>query len=256
MTAVGVASQLDVRSGAGRLEAELFSPEAPSPMAVVLCHGLPSGNPKDPDDPGYPGLARDLARRGIAAATFSFRGCYGSEGNLSFAGWVEDLRAVIDAVTEKTRLPVGLAASSMGGAAALVEASEDARVTAIATLAAPADFSALVGSRVELLARVRSIGLIRDAAFPDDAESWAAEFAEGGGPEGAAARLGHRPLLLLHGSEDVVVPPDHARRLSASAPGPVTSVILRGASHQLRRDPVALRVLFAWLEAQAARFRS
>lgn len=255
MTVAAPASALDVRSPAGRLEAEMFAPPSPAPMAVILGHGLPSGSLKEPDDPGYPGLAREIAGRGLAAVTFSFRGCYGSEGDLSFAGWVDDLRAVVDAVSARTRLPVAVAASSMGGAAALVEAQDDDRVEAVATLAAPADFEALTGSLDELLGRVRTIGLIRTPGFPSDAAAWAAEFASPS-PVRAAARLGSRPLLVLHGAQDDVVPPEHARRIVAAAEGPVTHVMLKGAGHQLRRDPLAVRVLFAWIEAQASRWRT
>jgi alpha-beta hydrolase superfamily lysophospholipase len=239
----------EVRSSAGRLEAALFLPETEPRLAVVLCHGLPSGSPKDPDDPGYPGLARELAGRGIAAATFSFRGCYGSDGDLSFAGWIDDVRAVVDAMGTRTRAPVALAGSSLGGAAAIVEAAGDPRVRAVATLAAPAALDDLAANGVQFLESCRAIGLLRSPGYPSDVDSWANEFATLA-PERAAARLGSRPILVVHGDADEVVPPVHAARLRNAASGPVTSVLLAKAGHQLRRDAIAVRVLFAWLGVQ------
>lgn len=232
-----------------RLEADLFEPSSRPALAVVLCHGLPSGSPKDPDDPGYPGLARRLAERGSAAVAFSFRGCYGSDGDLSLRGWIEDLRAVVDAVVERVDAPVALAGSSLGGSVALLEASGDDRVAGVATLAAPASLDDLGEPRGAFLERVRDIGLIRTAGFPSDPRAWEEEFVRLR-PEDAATRLGERPLLVVHGTADNVVPVEHAHRIARAASGPVELVELEGAGHQLRRDEGAVSALTRWLDAR------
>src|SRR5688572_27607177 len=77
---------------------EVFRPSGPARATVVLCHGLPSGQPPDPSDEGYPGLARRLTRLGVAAATFPFSGCYAAGGDLSLAAWAEDLGRVVGQV--------------------------------------------------------------------------------------------------------------------------------------------------------------
>lgn len=245
------ATPLVAHSSAGRLAAELVYPRVGSPRGtLILCHGFPSGAPADPGDPGYAGLARDLVTDGFAAATFAFRGCYGSPGDFSLSGWVEDLSAVVDALCERGSEPLGIVGSSLGGSVALLVAADDPRVGLVATLAAPAELATLGGSesRQAFLARARDIGVVHDPRFPRDPDAWADEFLRFR-PESAAARLGERPLLVLHGDADDVVPAEHAGRLAAQAPLATMSV-LRGAGHRLRRDPVATGVLFTWLRTQ------
>lgn len=241
---------LGLTTPSGKLDGAIVEPTDRPPLAVVLCHGLPSGEPPDPGDPGYPGLVRELGRMGLAAASFSFRGCYGSDGDFSLAGWAADLRSVIDAVAGRSGAPVALAGSSLGGAVALVAGADDERVGAVATLAAPSGLAELASPDVRdaFLERLRDIGLIRSPGFPPDPGAWADEFRELD-PSVAAGRLG-RPLLLVHGTNDDTVPMDHVWRLSEAASGPLTRVVLTGAGHRLRHDPVAVRVLFSWLAAQ------
>lgn len=238
----------DVRSSAGALEASLAMPEGAPRLAVALCHGQPSGFPADPDDPGYPGVARRLAAElGAAAVAFSFRGCHGSPGNYSIDGMVEDLRAVVDALNERVRAPVAVVGASMGGAVALLEAANDDRVALVATLAAPAHFDDIARPGAGYLEHVRSLGLFRDPGYPPNPAAWLDAFARA---RAENARLGSRSLLVIHSRDDDVVPFEHARRIVRRASGPVTFVSLGDAGHRLRHDRRALGALFAWLRAQ------
>lgn len=244
-------SPLGLMTPSGKLDGALVNPVERPPLAVVLCHGLPSGEPRDPDDPGYPGLARELGRMGLAAASFSFRGCYGSDGDFSIRGWLEDLRAVIDTVAERTGAPVPVVGSSLGGAVGLVAAAADDRVRLAVTLAAPSSLGELAGpdARDAFLDRLREIGLIRSPGFPDDPEAWAAEFRETD-PSDAVRRFG-RPLLVVHGEADDTVPVEHASTLAENASGSVTKVVLDGVGHRLRHEDAVLGLLFAWLAVHA-----
>ena len=79
------------------LSGQLYLPgeEASSPT-VCVCHGIPSGKPPDPDDGGYPLLAENTCREGLAVLIFNFRGTGESDGNLDMLGWTRDLGAAID----------------------------------------------------------------------------------------------------------------------------------------------------------------
>ena len=90
---------------------------------------------------------------------------------------------------------------------------------------------------------------IRTAGFPPDVNTWARaitllDIA------GAASKLPPRPWLLVHGSDDDVVPIAHARRLAAAA-GPTVEVreVHQGA-HRLRHDPRAIAMVLGWLDRQ------
>jgi len=71
------------------MEAELFMP-VDSRATVVLCHGIPSGSPPEPNDAGYAGFARTLAGRGYEAAWFNFRGARDAPGDFAPDGWARD----------------------------------------------------------------------------------------------------------------------------------------------------------------------
>src|SRR3970040_1810126 len=77
----------------------MFIPDRP-PMgkvpALCICHGIPSGNPPDPNDPGYPQLAQNLSELGIVVVIFNFRGTGLSGGNFDIIGWTKDLFAILD----------------------------------------------------------------------------------------------------------------------------------------------------------------
>jgi putative redox protein len=58
-----------------------------------------------------------------------------------------------------------------------------------------------------------------------------------------------RPFLVIHGSDDEVVPVFDARIL-ADEHGEADLRIIEGGGHQLRHDPRAMAVLLGWLDRQ------
>jgi putative redox protein len=58
-----------------------------------------------------------------------------------------------------------------------------------------------------------------------------------------------RPLLVVHGSDDEVVPSFDARVL-ADAHGSAELRLIHGAGHSLRHDPRTVAVLLGWLDRQ------
>ena len=218
-----------------------------SPKAVViLCHGMPSGGPSDPDDRGYPGLADDLAAHGYDTWWFNFRGSRDSEGAFTLGGWIEDLHGVIARARDATLMTL-VVGSSAGGAVALTAAAESKSIHGVATLAAPAVWSRQPNAWNEtILQHSLRVGLITRAGLNESA--WWAEF-ETNPPEFAVQLMGGRPLLIVQGTEDDIVPPLHAERLFSKAPEPKEMVMVRGAGHQLRRNAEAVEAVVRWLDA-------
>ena len=68
-------------------------------------------------------------------------------------------------------------------------------------------------------------------------------------PNDRWAELGTRDLLLIHGSDDEVVPSLDARVL-ASGHGIADLRMIAGAGHHLRHDPRAIAMLLGWLDRQ------
>jgi uncharacterized protein len=220
---------------------------------LVLAHGFPTGPRGGPSSAStYPELAERLAREaGWAVLTFNFRGTGGSEGDFSLDGWLDDLRHAVDVLSARTDVGgVWLAGSSTGGSLAVILAAGDDRVRGVATLAAPASFSEWADNPARLLADARALGIIRHADFPPDAAAWGRRFGELS-PLAAAGRLAPRPLLLIHGDQDEVVPLADARALYEAGFGSADLRVIAGAGHRLRHDPRAVALLIGWLARQS-----
>jgi putative redox protein len=218
----------------------------------VVCHGFPSSAASAAAGvETYPALAdRVAAEAGWTVLTVSFRGVGSSEGNFSLCGWQDDLRAAVDhmlAVGDVGR--VWLAGASTGGSLAISVAGDDERIRGVAALSARADFADWAAQPQRFLQHARDVGVIRDAAFPEDLESWALEL-KSVRPLAAVAALAPRALLLVQGAEDDVVPVVDARAL-ADGHGAADLRVLLGAGHALRHDPRAVALLLGWLERQA-----
>ncbi|MGH9148859.1 MAG: alpha/beta hydrolase, partial [Acidimicrobiales bacterium] len=175
---------------------------------LVLCHGFPAG-PRGAATSAetHPELADRLAAAsGWVVLAFNLRGTGESEGDFSVAGWIADLRAAVAHLQDTE--PVGgvwLAGFGTGGALAICATGEDTRVRGVATVAAPADFSHWSADPARFLEACRDGGLIRDHAFPPDPEAWAREFSETR-PLALVGKIPPRPLCIIHGSQDEVVP--------------------------------------------------
>jgi dipeptidyl aminopeptidase/acylaminoacyl peptidase len=219
---------------------------------VCLCHGAPSGNPPNPDDGGYPVLAEIICRLGYHVVFFNFRGVGDSGGSFAMPGWTRDLQAVVDYILGlegNSNRGLYLVGFSAGAATSIYVAARDNRVSGVAACACPADFSLFLerGDPEAIVAGYREIGAIRDADFPASAQEWLDDFVPIT-PTDHVARIAPRPLLLVHGSQDDVVPVAHAHRLYDTAGEPKRLVVVEGAGHRLRREPAVIKAVTDWLD--------
>ena len=224
-------------------------PGGPLP-AVVLCHGYPTMGSADTAPETMPELADRIASEmGWAALAFAYRGSGGSEGQFSLGGWLDDIANAVDHLSMAVRpLGIWLAGFGTGGALALCAAALDPDVRGVATLGAPADFDDWAGHPRRLLEHGREVGVITDPAFPPSVEAWSRELRDIRAVA-CVSRYAPRPLLVVHGSDDEVVPSFDAR-VVADAHGSAELRLINGAGHALRHDPRAIAVLLGWLERQ------
>jgi uncharacterized protein len=235
-----------------RLAGGACVPEEPA-GTLVLLHGIPSVNPPDPDDTGYPGLARDFARRGWTAVWADMRAVRKSAGYFSIQGWVRDVRAIVDSarVLPAARgRPLALIGSSAGGSVSVEATARGAPVDALVLLAAPAawvSFASLPSAGVRRITEEAGMALHPDVL--SDPTAWAAEFDEVVAER--AIKSVRVPTLIVHGTADDVVPVDHARRIG-DASGRADVRIIEGAGHQLRREPGVVDLVDEWLRSRLA----
>jgi pimeloyl-ACP methyl ester carboxylesterase len=219
---------------------------------LLLCHGFPADPPGQHSAPqSYPELADRLAQEtGWVVLSFDFRGAGRSDGDFSLGGWLADIGTAVDELFRAGDVEgVWLAGFSTGGSLALCAAAEDERVRGVAAFAAPADFDSWAADPRRFLDHARSLGVIRDKAFPQDYDAWSRELREIR-PIQLIGKIPPRPVLIVHGSEDDVVSATDARALGDAADGMIELRVLTGAGHRLRHDPRAVAVLLGWLDRQ------
>jgi uncharacterized protein len=257
MTGGNMKEKVTLKADNLRLPGEVYLPDTtgrPCP-ALCLCHGIPSGQPASGGDTGYPGLAEKFCVAGFITLIFSFRGAGEAQGNLDMLGWTRDLRAAIDylaglAEVDKSRLC--LLGSSAGAAVSVYVAANDPRVSSLITFACPAEFNFLTDNkRVKAtIDHFRTIGVIKDTGFPSSEDDWLNGFSTVS-PFKWIDKISPRPLLLVHGERDDLVPVEHARRLFEKAGEPKNLVIIPGAGHRLRLEEKAVNTAFDWLKSTA-----
>lgn len=245
-----------LRSDGLELAGELFVPKGNRPLPTLcICHGIPAV-PHDPKDKGYAALARGFSDAGFLTLIFNFRGAGKSQGNLDLLGWSHDLEAAIDFLcaleqADKTRLFV--LGFSGGAAVATHRAALDLRISAVAACACPADFRSLASEETsaDCIRHFRNIGVIRDTDFPASIEMWLSGF-QAVSPIRSVDKVSPRPLLLVHGDADEVVPLEHAHKLYRKAGEPKELLIIPGARHKLRLEERAMAAVLTWLKARHA----
>lgn len=234
-----------------RLSAHLASPAGPGPgPGLVLCHGFPvRGREAPASGKSFPELADRIAvEMGWTALTINFRGCGRSEGDFSMSGWLDDIHAAVNHLVELGVSGVWLAGYGSGGALCIVEGARNHSVLGVAASAAPADFHDWADKPRRLVEHSRQVGVIKTAGFPRNFDAWAADFRQITAVSGAA-ELAPRPLLVMHGETDDLVPSLDARVI-ADAHGSAELRIIGGGGHELRHDPRAVAVLLGWLSRQ------
>jgi putative redox protein len=218
--------------------------DAVSP-ALVLCHGMEStrGGTKQT------AIVERFVPRGWTVLRFDFSFVGDSGGrfeDLTISGEVDDALGALDFLAEYSPSRCVLVGSSLGGAVALLAAAQaPERIDAVATIAAVADTALFTRGLSERdLARWRSEGKRRwrdgymRVGFLDDLLRLDIL---------AAVRSIRKPLLVMHGTADDVVPFDHAERIAAAAGGEVRLEAFPGVGHRFE-EPRSLERLLATLE--------
>ena len=220
--------------------------------AVVLC----------PDFPRTRGVARaTLQSLGVLADRIAVdaqwlalalqpRGLADASGDFSASGWIDDIAAAVATLrSEEGAQQVFLTGLGLGGALCIAAAAADPDVGGVATLGAPADVLAWAGDPRSLLAHARTVGLIRSADLPADSDQWMKEWRELR-PLDEARKLDPRPVMVIHGNDDEVVPDLDARALADASGSGADLRLIAGAGHHLRNDPRAVAILLGWLSRQ------
>ena len=217
---------------------------------IVLAHGFPeAGQRASAPSYGYPQLATRLAAEtGAVVLTFDFRGMGGSEGDFSLGGWRDDLSAGMGTLRSVPGIEeIWLVGFAAGGTLSICAAGEDPSISGVAALAPPAEFADRGGDPRRFVAHARATGLIRGRGYPSDPGAWAREL-RAIRPTELIAKIPPRPLLIIQGANDDVVPMTDARELADAADATAELRVIGGAGHMLLYDPRAVALLLGWFD--------
>jgi putative redox protein len=184
-------------------------------------------------------IAQALCRRRIAVLRFDFTGLGESEGEFAaatFSSDVADLVAAAAYLEQQYQSPRILIGHSLGGAAALLAASQIPSVAAVATLAAPAHpahAGKLFGAAREEIER-QGEATVELAGRPFTIRKSFLDDLEAQQPEQTLRNL-KAALLILHSPRDTVVGIDQAALLYQGAKHPKSFISLDPADHLLSR---------------------
>ncbi len=160
---------------------------------------------------------RWLAPAGYNLLVFDARnhGSSDSDGHATMLKFAQDIQAALDEALRRPEVrpdQLGVFALSIGGAAAIYAAAHDSRIRTVVTVGAFAHPGDVM--RQDLLQR--GIPMVAIPAILRYVERQVGARLDDIAPERQIASF-NIPVLLIHGEEDIVIPPEHGRRLAAAA---------------------------------------
>jgi dipeptidyl aminopeptidase/acylaminoacyl peptidase len=203
--------------------------DAPNPSAcIVMVHGY--GAYKEQ----MAAYARTVRDGGFSSLLFDTSGSGLRRGEPVTLGFKErwQLMDAVHFVRSRADVDperVGVLGVSMGGAAALLAAAEDPAIKSIVVDSAYADLSEMI--KPGLRAFVGSPSLLFAPLIVFYAEAMLGLKSKDIRPDLAAAQLGDRPVLVIHGADDGLTDPRSADAIYEAASGPKELWVLPECGH-------------------------
>ena len=211
-----------------------FLPSAPTSRgdSVIICHGWQQNRTEGQQ------LGVSLNKRGYNVLLFDFRACGRSQGKSSSTGQEEinDLLGALSYMRSKPETQagkIGIVGLSMGAAVSLVTAS---RTDEISAIVADSSFATLDWSMKWMMDLYH---ILPETVFGKVKKSLVRQIkrrlALAIRPVEAVKHISPRPLLLIHGLNDRIVPAEHSQYLYRAAKEPKELWLVEGAGHCMAR---------------------
>ena len=237
--------EIKVPIAAGKLNAILYLPvERGRDYAVIFCHGF-RGSKEGGGRASS--LAARVAGNGFATLLFDFT-------PLSLLSvQVEELRAVVSYCRSEVGDRIVLFGRSMGGSAALAVAAEDKLIGGLCLWSAPHNlhetFRLSLGDGYNRLLGGEQVSIADEFGCVHLTPDFLSDF-DRFDLLACAGLVSGRPLLVVHGENDEIVPLRQAAEIIDQAGEPKKMTVVPGADHRfLSGHEQASAALLAWLEA-------
>jgi pimeloyl-ACP methyl ester carboxylesterase len=201
-----------LKMGQEFLACTLREPDAPTGICILFLHGWGG----DRETMGW--LLDYFCRQGHHVLNFTQCGFDDSSGKRKISSWLPDAAIAVDYVIT-ARLEPWVCGLSTGGSLAIALSAFKPEVRGCIALAPFASFPRLFRDRPDHRRTLEGI-------FSDLEAGMRALDAEA-----VIGKIAPRPLLLVHGDSDEVIPTDHSRLLFEKAGEPRRLSIVKGANH-------------------------
>ncbi len=220
------------------IRGNLLTPTYQGPFyGICKFHGLPGS----PDQTS--GIATRLAKAGFAVLTFDFRGFRKSDGLFSLGGMIHDASAAVSFMLESDLVYddwIGAYGASFGGAVAVCTAARDKRIKAVCLRAPVFDTSLFVADNTVdsvfefiLNEAPDSVHDITNRATRQRMKEQLIIDSQTYNPMIDIRMISPRPILIITGNSDDLIPLGGVKRLYETAGNPKDIVIVEGADHVL-----------------------
>lgn len=214
-------------------------PNSRGPLAGWL---IPNPNPDAPviiPLPGHGGnrgdllgITKQLWEAGFTCLLFDYQTAINAnqpESTLGFRETADTLQAIEWVATTYPGIGIGLLGYSMGGAVAILAAAEDRRVGAVATDSAFSSQRSVIAHLIRRRVGIATPPVLRmvDALFERRLGFRLHEV----DPAQRIGELSPTPVLIIHGTDDSVVPVTQAHELYQAAGEPKQLWIIEGIPH-------------------------
>lgn len=249
---------------------------------IVFCHGA-----FEFQENWFNFTAR-MNAEGLSAFTFDFAGHGQSQGVRSLVNlrvWAYNLRDALTALQQRGYGPFSLVGWGMGGCAALLAAAHDRRLDCVVALSTPmilqpplaervayglitgaAKIKKAVFKRPLTLSRLNELDEMRFLSDDEANEQYISNdkvrqiYAAVPIPDsldsvwmdisGAVQKVS-LPVMVIHGSEDAILPVDQSRKLYNLLQGPKNLHVIEGSGHALhldRKKDEVFRLILKWIK--------
>ncbi|MBI2862815.1 MAG: alpha/beta fold hydrolase [Chloroflexi bacterium] len=195
--------------------------------AIILVHGTPG------ERSSLLALVPPLHHQGYPILLFDLRAHGTSGGAMTTLGYLEtdDVLAAVDFLSSRQEVDseaIGALGLSLGAAAVLRAAGRSPQLRAIVADSSYSDLPALIRDQSRLGPPLWRLTMPLIWAFGE----WQAGFrAADVSPLAAMPRISPRPVLLIHGTADDLVPYSHSERLYAAASNSTELWLVPDAGH-------------------------
>ncbi|MCU0494521.1 MAG: lysophospholipase [Chloroflexaceae bacterium] len=201
-------------------------PRPESQSVVIGCHGHTGGKHD------LLGIGTGCWRAGHNVLLFDFRGRGESDNwpNTLISREVEDLKtALAYARKRQPQARIGVVGFSMGAAVAILTAADEPSFSAVVADSPFATATEVVAGGVRAVLRIPADPLIAlTDLLVERSHGYRLSRVR---PVDVVSRLAPRPLFLIHGTADTLIPVSHAHQLFAAASQPKELWLYDGAEH-------------------------